>query len=91
MAGRLLSPTMTTERGPVAIYVQIADSIAEKIEQGELRPHQPIPSEARLTQEWGVSRDTVRAAVRLLRERGLVYTVAEVGAVRGSYVAERQP
>jgi DNA-binding GntR family transcriptional regulator len=80
---------MTDERGPVAIYVQIADAVAGMIERGELRPHQAIPSEARLQQEWGVSRDTVRAAVRLLRERGLVYTVAEVGAVRGTYVADQ--
>jgi len=48
-------------------------------------PHRPIPSETQIRQEFGVARDTARQAVALLRERGLVYTIAH----RGTFVAER--
>jgi DNA-binding GntR family transcriptional regulator len=36
-----------------------------------------------MQQEYGVGRDTVLHALRLLREAGLIFTVAK----RGSYVA----
>ncbi|WP_345432005.1 winged helix-turn-helix domain-containing protein [Actinoallomurus vinaceus] len=67
----------------VPVYQQIADSIAERIESGELRPRRPIPSEKTLMQAYpGVARGTVRRAVEHLRDRGLVYTVPQ----RGTYV-----
>ncbi len=71
--------------GPVPVYVQIADIIAADIAAGELRPHDRIPTEADMHGQWGVARTTARRAVALLRERGLVYTVAQ----RGSFVAEQ--
>ncbi|SCE94771.1 GntR family transcriptional regulator [Micromonospora chokoriensis] len=70
---------------PTPMYVQLADVIAKRIEAGELQPRRPIPSESTLQQEYGVARGTVRAAVRLLRERGLVMTVPQ----RGSYVSDK--
>jgi GntR family transcriptional regulator len=72
--------------GPIPVYVQIADIVAERIKRGELIPNRPIPSETQLRQEFGVARETVRHAVALLRERGLVYTVPQ----RGTYVSERR-
>ena len=71
--------------GPIPVYVQIADVIAGRIERGDLVTNRPIPSETAMRQEFGVARDTVRAAVALLRDRGLVFTVTH----RGTYVAER--
>ncbi|MDG4783405.1 GntR family transcriptional regulator [Micromonospora sp. WMMD961] len=70
---------------PTPMYVQLADVIAKRIEAGELQPRRPIPSESTLQQEYGVARGTVRAAVRLLRERGLVMTVPQ----RGTYVSDK--
>jgi GntR family transcriptional regulator len=64
------------------IYVQVADVIAARIASGEYAPDRPIPSEPRLVQEFGVARDTARAAVALLRERGLVLVVRG----KGTYV-----
>lgn len=64
------------------MYVQIADDIAARIERGDLQPNRLIPSENRITQEYGVARGTARKAIQLLRERGLVATV--VG--RGTFV-----
>lgn len=78
---------MVNPVGPVPIYVQVADLLAAKIEGGELRPLDPLPSEKHLQQEYGIARGTARAAVNLLRERGLAFTVPQ----RGTYVAERKP
>ncbi|GAB3950424.1 GntR family transcriptional regulator [Micromonospora vulcania] len=76
---------MVDEMSPVALYIQVADLLTKKIESGKLKPRQPLPSEAHLQQEYGVARGTVRAAIRLLRERGLVVTLP----ARGTFVAEK--
>lgn len=62
--------------------MQVADVIAARIASGEYLPDRPIPSEIHIQQEFGIARDTVRAAVGLLRERGLVVTVRG----KGTYV-----
>ena len=67
------------------LYVQLADILRHKIESGELARLDPLPSESTLTQEHDVSRDTVRRAVALLRDEGLVFTIAQ----RGTYVGPR--
>jgi DNA-binding GntR family transcriptional regulator len=72
--------------GPVPVYQQVADLLAARIASGELAPHRPIPSETAIVQEFGIARGTARRAVALLRERKLVYTVAQ----RGTYVGQPQ-
>lgn len=67
---------------PTPYYQQVADALAGQIAAGTLKPGDPIPSELRLQQEWGISRGTARKAVATLVERGLVVTVPQ----RGSYV-----
>jgi GntR family transcriptional regulator len=69
--------------GPVPPYLQLVDILAERIERGDWQPNRPIPSELQLVQEFGIARGTVRRAVAVLRERGLVFTVAQ----RGTYVS----
>ncbi|GAB3798163.1 GntR family transcriptional regulator [Micromonospora zhanjiangensis] len=73
--------------GPIdwrPLYVQLADTIAEQIERGDLAPGQVIPSEPYLMGTYNMSRGTVRAGLRLLRERGLIVT--QPG--KGSFVVE---
>ncbi|WP_281179081.1 MULTISPECIES: winged helix-turn-helix domain-containing protein [Actinoplanes] len=67
---------------PTPLYVQLADLLAGMIERGELAEGASLPSESYLQQEHGLARGTVRSAVRLLRERGLVTTAPQ----RGTYV-----
>ena len=67
------------------VYVQLADLITKWIEDGELQPDYPIPSEATLQQRYGVARNTTRRAVEVLREKGLVYTIGG----RGTFVKAR--
>jgi DNA-binding GntR family transcriptional regulator len=69
--------------GPVPPYLQLVEILAERISRGDWRPNRPIPSELQLVQEFGIARGTVRRAVAILRERGLVFTVPQ----RGTYVA----
>ena len=69
--------------GPKLVYVQVADWITGRIERGELAPGHKLPAERDLAAEIGVGYMTVRRAMRLLRERGLIVTV--VG--RGTFIA----
>jgi GntR family transcriptional regulator len=69
--------------GPELIYVQVADRITAQIESGHLAPGARLPAERDLAAEFGVSYDSVRRAMELLRERGLIVTVHG----RGTFVA----
>jgi GntR family transcriptional regulator len=66
------------------IYVQIADQLRDRIERGELRPGDEVPSERQVAAEWKVSRPTATKALDILRREGLV--VGRQGA--GTFVTE---
>lgn len=70
---------------PTPLYVQLANILRAMIESGELEARAPLPSESYLQQEHGVARGTVRSAVRILRDEGLVVTITG----RGSFVRPR--
>lgn len=72
-------------QAPEPPYRQIAADLTAEIERGDLAPNRPVPSESQLCQRYGVARNTVRSAVAVLREKGLVYTVPQ----RGTYVRDR--
>ncbi|WP_246075307.1 GntR family transcriptional regulator [Nonomuraea terrae] len=63
---------------------EIAEEIASRISRGRYRPGECLPGETSLSAEFGVTRKVVRAAPALLRERGLVETVAPKGPSSGS-------
>jgi len=69
----------------VPVYKQVAAILRDQITSGELRALDPLPSETALAQTYGVGRDTVRHALAVLRDEGLVFTVAQ----RGTYVGPR--
>lgn len=68
------------------LYAQLADILRSKINSGEYPPGKLIPSETYLQGEYDLARDTVRAALDVLREEGLVVTYSG----RGTAVAEKQ-
>jgi GntR family transcriptional regulator len=68
----------------VPLYVQIANHVEAQIASGELAPGGRLPAERDLAEQWGVAYQTVRRAMRELRERGLVASV--VG--KGTFVRE---
>ena len=53
-------------------YQQIADELRARLAAGEYAPGRLLPSEAELSSEFDASRVTVRRALELLRESGLV-------------------
>jgi GntR family transcriptional regulator len=66
------------------LYRQVADHLRGQIRRQELTPGGQLPTEAKLMDEYGVSRNTIRLALGLLRTEGLVIT----GQGRGSFVAD---
>ncbi len=56
----------------VARHAAIARALRESIRSGELAPGSTLPSEAKLTARFGVSRGTVRHALSTLRTEGLI-------------------
>ncbi|MFD0714369.1 GntR family transcriptional regulator [Paenibacillus sp. GCM10027626] len=75
---------MTQPTGNQPLYLQIRAMLKEKIERGELQPGDQIPTEAELVQQYGVSRITIKNAIKLLVEEDLVYRIAG----KGTFVAD---
>ena len=67
-----------------AKYKQIADDLRDQITAGVLPPGGQLPTEPRLADAYGASRSTVRLAVGLLIQQGLVETRQGMG----TYVTE---
>jgi GntR family transcriptional regulator, transcriptional repressor for pyruvate dehydrogenase complex len=65
---------------------EIVSQIERAIFDGELNAGDRLDSERELAQRFGVSRITVRDALRVLEARGLVYV--KVGASGGAFVTE---
>ena len=65
-------------------YEQVADQIRELIISGTIERGERLPNETALASEFGVSRATVREALRLLAAQDLIRTAK--GAGGGSYV-----
>ncbi|MBM3679166.1 MAG: FadR family transcriptional regulator [Actinobacteria bacterium] len=65
-------------------YEQVADQLRELIVIGCLTRDERLPNETQLAAEFGVSRATVREALRLLAAQNLIRTAK--GAGGGSYV-----
>ncbi len=72
---------------PTPLYVQLANILRDMIKSGELPSRAPVPSESYLQQQHGVSRGTVRMAIGILRDEGLVITIGG----RGTFVRVRGP
>lgn len=61
--------------GPNLIYVAVADHLAARIAAGQLQPGERLTPERDLATEYGVAYLTVRRAMKVLRDRGLILTV----------------
>jgi DNA-binding GntR family transcriptional regulator len=65
--------------GPVPPYRQIAAQLRAQIASGAIPVGRRIPSLVELEQTYGVARDTLRKAVQVLKDEGLVETVNGMG------------
>lgn len=73
---------MIKKNSSLPYYIQIYDELRKRIISKEFLPGQPIPSEHVLVEEFGVTRATVRNAMKKLQSEGLIVT--EKG--KGSFV-----
>jgi DNA-binding GntR family transcriptional regulator len=72
---------------PHYVYEQLAEIIERKIRSGEYAPGTRLPGELTLTHDYGVGPGTVRRAMSILRDAGLVVT----RRARGSFVVDPLP
>jgi GntR family transcriptional regulator len=70
--------------GPTPLYLQVKKQLLQKIECGEYSAHERLPSEREISDQLGISRQTVRRALVELARVGRIYT--SIG--KGTFVAE---
>lgn len=68
-------------------YLLIAAELRQRIDSGDLRPGDQLPTLPKLCEEFSVSETTIRNALALLRSEGLIETRARAG----TRVRERPP
>ena len=66
------------------IYLQIADELKSNIQQQSYLPGDKLPTEKNLADRFQVNRHTIRNAIAILKEEGLI----RVDRGRGMYVAQ---
>lgn len=61
-----------TASARVNLYEDVAGRLEEEILFRDFKDHEKLPSEQELGEKFGVSRNVIREALKLLKERGLV-------------------
>jgi GntR family transcriptional regulator len=79
---QLYSDLVVNPESPELAYVQVANDLARKIEAGEITGR--LASERDLAAEYGVAYGTIRRAMGVLREQGLIVSVHG----RGTFVVQ---
>ncbi|WP_242061197.1 phosphonate metabolism transcriptional regulator PhnF [Nostoc linckia] len=67
------------------IYAQIADQLRQNIHQGVYQLGERLPTETKLAEQFAVNRHTIRQAIALLKDEGLL----RVDRGRGTFVAAK--
>ncbi|KXO07314.1 GntR family transcriptional regulator [Marinobacter excellens] len=67
------------EHSPLPLYVQIRDRLRRDILDGTYQVHERLPSENEMMGVFGVSRITIRQALRDLHNEGLVFSAQGKG------------
>lgn len=75
--------TPLQREAPNPLYMQVKEALLDELLSGRYRPHDRLPSERELSQQFDVSRMTVRQALLDLARDGVIY--ARVG--KGTFVA----
>lgn len=68
----------------IPLYIQIAEGLIAQIESGALCPGEQLPPERELSEKLGVTRMTLRRALRVLEVQGLIIRKHGIG----TYIAE---
>lgn len=68
----------------VNLYTSIVDKIEESIKNGELNEGVKLPSERAMAEKYDVSRNVIREAYKILKEKGLV----DIYSGKGAFVSK---
>ncbi len=77
---------MLDKTSRVPLYFQIAKLLREEISSGKYPPGERLPSENQLSGTYGVSRVTIRQALKLLEENYSIYRVHGVGTFVSPFI-----
>ena len=67
-------------------YQDVVEQIQEAIMEGTLKPGRQLPAERELKEQFGISRGTLREALRVLEQKGLIEI--RTGVAGGSIIRE---
>lgn len=70
---------ITKKSYTIPIYIQIRDTLIEKINSGELKSGNQLPSEREISETYNISRMTARNAVTQLVDLGYAYRIIGKG------------
>ncbi|WP_301108630.1 GntR family transcriptional regulator [Sporosarcina sp.] len=70
---------MFVKKDPRHLYIQVIERLKQDIQSGLFQRHERLPSEAKLSEMLGVSRATLREALRVLEEEKVIYKKHGVG------------
>ncbi|PFG12505.1 trehalose operon repressor [Bacillus sp. es.036] len=62
-------------------YQQIYNDLSENIRNGTYKPNSKLPSEHELAETYGTSRETIRKALNLLSQNGMIQKIKARGSV----------
>jgi len=74
---------LISRKSALPLYHQLREFLRDKIEGGEWEPGHQLPGEGDLQSEFGVSRATVRQALQLLENDGLIERIQGKGTFVG--------
>ncbi len=78
------APSSLDRHSATPLYLQLKRLLEREIAAGALPPHSRVPSERELSEQFAISRMTVRQALTELIQEGRLYT----SAGKGTFVAE---
>lgn len=87
--GERKTPAQLGVRKVRPAYQQVSDQIRDKILVGELPPGARLPNETEMSEVFGVSRSTIREALRVLSSQNLTTTTR--GVKGGTRVSRPEP
>ncbi|MHB8509307.1 MAG: GntR family transcriptional regulator, partial [Candidatus Dormibacteria bacterium] len=59
-------------RSPYSLHVTLSEDLRRRLDAEEWEPESKLPTEAQLCETYGVSRSTVRLALKVLESQGLI-------------------
>lgn len=65
--------TPVDHNSPIPFYVQVKEALRERIERGEWKPGDQLPSETEFCRVFDVSRIVIRQALKEMSYEGLVF------------------